>query len=81
MVSIYDEVKKFEQKFGANESTYWLIFELLWRDYFKFIALQHGNFSQNGLQPYKNLEFQNNPQKLEQWISGKRTEFVECQHD
>lgn len=78
-VSIYDEVKKFEQKFGANESTYWLIFELLWRDYFKFIALQHCNeiFHKNGLQPYKNLEFQNNPQKLEQWISGKtQSEFV-----
>ena len=78
-VSIYDEVKKFEQKFGANESTYWLIFELLWRDYFKFIALQHHNkiFHKNGLQPYKNLEFQNNPQKLEQWISGKtHSEFV-----
>lgn len=78
-VSIYDEVKKIEQKFGANESTYWLIFELLWRDYFKFIALQHGNkiFHKNGLQPYKNVEFQNNPQKLEQWISGKtHSEFV-----
>jgi len=78
-VSIYDEVKKFEQKFGANESTYWLIFELLWRDYFKFIALQHCNeiFHKNGLQPYKNLEFQHNPQKLEQWISGKtHSEFV-----
>ena len=78
-VSIYDEVKKFEQKFGANESTYWLIFELLWRDYFKFIALQHPNeiFHKNGLQPYKKLEFQHNPQKLEQWISGKtHSEFV-----
>ena len=78
-VSIYDEVKKFEQKFGTNESTYWLIFELLWRDYFKFIALQHGNkiFHKNGLQPYKNVEFQNNPKKLEQWISGKtQSEFV-----
>lgn len=78
-VSIYDEVKKFEQKFGANESTYWLIFELLWRDYFKFIALQHRNeiFHKNGLQPHKNLEFQNNAQKLEQWISGKtQSEFV-----
>lgn len=78
-VSIYDEVKKFEQKFGANESTYWLIFELLWRDYFKFIALQHCNeiFHKYGLQPYKNVEFQHNPQKLEQWISGKtHSEFV-----
>jgi deoxyribodipyrimidine photo-lyase len=27
---------------GANDSTYWLWFELLWRDYFRFLHLQHG---------------------------------------
>lgn len=27
----------------ANKSTYWLVFELLWRDFFKFFALKHGN--------------------------------------
>ncbi|MEZ7927979.1 FAD-binding domain-containing protein, partial [Cloacibacterium sp.] len=51
----------------------------LWRDYFKFIALQHRNeiFYKNGLQSHKNVEFQNNPQKLEQWVSGKtHSEFV-----
>ncbi len=26
----------------ANESTYWLVFELLWRDYMRFYALRHG---------------------------------------
>jgi len=26
----------------ANDSTYWLIFELLWRDYMRFYALHHG---------------------------------------
>ena len=35
---IYQQVKLFEAKHGANESTYWLIFELLWRDYFAFSA-------------------------------------------
>lgn len=34
---IYVELKKYEEQFGANESTYWLIFELLWRDYFRFM--------------------------------------------
>ncbi|HEK19840.1 DASH family cryptochrome [Mucilaginibacter sp. 44-25] len=33
---IYEEVKNYEKVFGANDSTYWLIFELLWRDYFGF---------------------------------------------
>ena len=31
------------QEFGANESTYWVIFELIWRDYFKYISLKYGN--------------------------------------
>lgn len=38
---IYSEVLAYEKEFGANESTYWLIFELLWRDYFKFYAFKH----------------------------------------
>lgn len=41
--SIFYEVKKYEQSIRSNESTYWLIFELIWRDYFKYIARQHGN--------------------------------------
>ena len=31
---IYEEIKAFEEKHGANQSTYWLFFELLWRDFF-----------------------------------------------
>ena len=39
---VYREVKAFEAEQGANESTYWMIFELLWRDFFHFIAAKHG---------------------------------------
>ena len=39
---IYAELKRFEAERGANESTYWIWFELLWRDYFRFLHLQHG---------------------------------------
>jgi len=39
---IFWEVKKYESKYSANESTYWLIFELLWRDFFQFLARAHG---------------------------------------
>jgi len=34
---IYHELKQYESQFGANESTYWLVFELLWRDFFRFM--------------------------------------------
>jgi len=39
---VYHEIKKYEAIHGSNESSYWLIFELLWRDYFQFFARLHG---------------------------------------
>ena len=27
----------------SNQSTYWVIFELLWRDYFRYVASKYGN--------------------------------------
>ena len=40
---IYWEIKKYEEQICANKSTYWVIFELIWRDYFKFYAMSQGN--------------------------------------
>ncbi|KNF04081.1 hypothetical protein PSTG_02786 [Puccinia striiformis f. sp. tritici PST-78] len=31
-----------EAKFGANKDTYWVLFEILWRDYFIFISQKFG---------------------------------------
>ena len=39
---IYAALRQYENERGANESTYWLVFELLWRDYFHFWTEQHG---------------------------------------
>ncbi|MEM8709747.1 MAG: deoxyribodipyrimidine photo-lyase, partial [Planctomycetota bacterium] len=39
---VQDEVFRFEEERGANESTYWVFFELLWRDYFQLIVKRHG---------------------------------------
>jgi deoxyribodipyrimidine photo-lyase len=35
-------LKRFEAAQGANDSTYWIFFELLWRDYFRFLHLKYG---------------------------------------
>eukprot|EP00808_Paulinella_micropora_P009105 g2302.t1 len=40
---VYAEVKRYENERVANDSTYWLIFELLWRDYFKLLPLRVGD--------------------------------------
>ncbi|NJK47649.1 DASH family cryptochrome [Candidatus Gracilibacteria bacterium] len=49
---IYEQVQKYETERFKNDSTYWLIFELLWRDFFRFIGAKHGNkiFYLSGLQ-------------------------------
>lgn len=39
---VFAEVQRYEDERVRNESTYWLIFELLWRDYFHFILAKHG---------------------------------------
>ena len=36
------DLKTFERDHGANDGTYWLWFELLWRDYFRLLHLQYG---------------------------------------
>ncbi|KAJ0090680.1 hypothetical protein Patl1_12726 [Pistacia atlantica] len=40
---IYEEVKRYERERHANDSTYWVLFELIWRDYFRFISVKYGN--------------------------------------
>jgi deoxyribodipyrimidine photo-lyase len=39
---IHLETKRYEIKRISNKSTYWIIFELLWRDFFRFNALRSG---------------------------------------
>ena len=38
----YAALKQFEAAHGANDSTYWIWFELLWRDYFRLLHLKYG---------------------------------------
>lgn len=39
---IYHEIQRYQHERISNQSTYWLVFELLWRDYFRFVAQKHG---------------------------------------
>lgn len=36
------EIARYERERVANDSTYWLLFELLWRDYFRFACIGWG---------------------------------------
>jgi deoxyribodipyrimidine photo-lyase len=47
---IYSELQEYEKNVKKNDSTYWLYFELLWRDFFRLIGKKYGNriFAQGG---------------------------------
>lgn len=40
--TIYAALKAFEARQGASDSSYWLWFELLWREYFRLLHLKYG---------------------------------------
>lgn len=70
---VYWEVKKYEQERTANESTYWLVFELLWRDYFRFMFKKHGNkfFQKAGFKGLAPAEAPNQEELFEKWKNGQ----------
>ncbi|XP_017982690.1 PREDICTED: cryptochrome DASH, chloroplastic/mitochondrial [Theobroma cacao] len=68
---IYEEVKRYEKERLANDSTYWVLFELIWRDYFRFLSIKYGNsiFHLGG--PRKAERGWSQEQKLfESWRNG-----------
>ncbi|QSB28773.1 DASH family cryptochrome [Flavobacterium sp. CLA17] len=78
---VYQELKKYESLYTANESTYWLVFELFWRDYFRFMMKKYHNsfFQKNGI---KNTDFTSKTvdfEQLQNWIDGKTgVDFIDA---
>ena len=73
---IWRTVHEYEQQFQANDSTYWVKFELLWREFFHRQHRQYGRawFSRYGIQGPMNFEQPppNTTQQhyLSQWQQG-----------
>ena len=69
---VFNEVKKYEKQFGVNDSTYWLIFELLWRDFFRFMFKKYQTkfFLYSGIKTDKVNSKSLNEKLLSQWING-----------
>lgn len=69
---IASEVRRFEREVESNDSTYWLVFELIWRDYFRFVAMKYGTqmFHRKALKPDSpNRGTQRHP--FEAWKEGR----------
>jgi len=72
---IYWEIMDYENEVKKNQSTYWLIFELIWRDYFKYIALKHQDaiFHLGGILN-KDYHWYTSDAKVKSWIEGTTRE-------
>ncbi|MXV16943.1 DASH family cryptochrome [Hufsiella ginkgonis] len=70
---LYWEIKKYERTRVANDSTYALIFELLWRDYFRFMFKKHGNkfFSEEGFKGRAPETAANQQEMFDKWKNGQ----------
>ncbi len=70
--TIHWQVKKFEQEHFKNQSTYWLIFELIWRDYFKYISIKFDNdiFKLGGILQ-KEYWWSTDQEQIDRWIDGE----------
>lgn len=72
---IYIELKKFEEQKTKNDSTYWLFFELLWRDFFRLMGKKHGNliFQLKGfsLGSHNQLSSLEDRSKFNKWANGQ----------
>jgi len=77
---IYWEIKKYERYVKKNSSTYWLVFELIWRDYFHFVALKYGHkiYRRSGISGREKISW--GPDKLfHLWREGRTKEpFVDA---
>lgn len=71
--SIYHELVRYEKDYGANDSTYWVVFELLWRDYFRWMMEKYGHrfFLPSGIKKYQTPAGTHDVSLFELWVEGK----------
>ena len=72
---IYWTVREYESKIKKNISTWWLVFEVVWRDFFYFQSIKHGNqiFKIEGIKNKKEQakEFIEDYELFEKWTNGQ----------
>jgi len=68
---IYHEVKRYEREIKKNISTWWLIFEVVWRDFFTYKSWRVGNsmFNSGGIRD-KDVTWSYDKALYKRWIQG-----------
>ena len=66
---LYHETKECEIKFGASRSTRKFIFELIWRDFFRYWCLYNGNsvFYEYGIHDRKFIHWKSDFETIDRW--------------
>ncbi|XP_059087984.1 cryptochrome DASH-like [Tigriopus californicus] len=69
---IYHKLKEYEAERVSNQSTYWVIFELIWRDYFRFVSWKYADliFYPGGIMG-KAYPWQTNKTLFQMWCQGR----------
>ena len=68
---VIQSLRDYESNMGANDSTYWIYFELLWREYYQLYAHRHGRhlFGFSGIKSRKpTTSFY--PERFQKWCHG-----------
>ena len=71
---VFHEVRRYESERVANDSTYWMIFELLWRDYFRLVMEKFGTamFSLDGIsRGSTRRSWGRDSADFQAWVSGR----------
>ena len=72
----YAHLKAFEAKQGASDGSYWLWFELLWRDYFRFLHLKYGRRLYRATGLGKQPAPGHDPAAFQRWCRGETGEAL-----
>ncbi len=69
--TVFWSIKRYEREKLRNDSTIWLVVELMWRDFFRYIAKKHANnlFKSRGIKGAP-VQFKDNPDLFEKWRTG-----------
>lgn len=70
---VYARLKAYEAERAANDSTYWLFFELLWRDYFRLMGKKYGNalFRRGGVKGRPDPLWKEDEALFRRWAGGE----------
>ena len=70
--TIYEAVMEYENTIKKNQSTWWIIFEMVWRDYFTFKLMRFQNqIYQTEGYSNKTKDFENNKDLFQRWCEGR----------